>query len=207
MKKITIIDYGYGNIYSLVSVLKYIGLDPLVSKDPEKIKYGDIIFLPGVGAFKSAMQQLLKFNMDDAIKFALNRGSFLIGICLGYQMLFEESEEFGTFNGLGLLRGKVVNLKNYRNKNFRIPNVGWHPLKKYSTNSHRLSFFEGDLVYFVHSYIPVSYDKKIISSCIEYGNDLLHTSVESDQIMGFQFHPEKSGEVGIKILDKLIRRL
>ena len=156
MKKIVIIDYGYGNIYSLVSVLKYIALNPLVSKDPEKIKYGDIIFLPGVGAFKSAMQQLLKFNMDDAIRFALNRGSFLIGICLGYQMLFEESEEFGTFKGLGLFRGKVVNLKNFRNKNFRIPNVGWHPLKKYSANSHRLSFFEGDLVYFVHSYIPVS---------------------------------------------------
>ena len=172
--------------------------------------------------------QNLKFRYQSQIKikhFALKHISQIIFYFPKFKILsfyfFKKSTIWGTFSKTfcdWYLRFRGTPL-NYRTTPYiyiyiyiSLPDLGghayqWNPLKKYSTNSHRLSFFEGDLVYFVHSYIPVSYDKKIISSCIEYGNDLLHTSVESDQIMGFQFHPEKSGEVGIKILDKLIRRL
>ena len=144
--------------------------------------------------------------MDEAILCSIKRGALLIGICLGYQLLFEESEEFGKINGLGLIKGKVVSLNNYKNSPYRIPNIGWYPIKNVSTNSKFANFLYGELFYFVHSYIPIASNTKIVNSYIKYGNSLLQTSICSDQIMGFQFHPEKSGNIGLKLLDNIIKK-
>ena len=200
MKNVVIINYGYGNIYSLNSALSLLGYNALVTNKPEEISKADIIFLPGVGAFKQAMRAFLKLNMLDAIDFALKKGSILIGICLGYQMLFDESEEFGSTMGLGLLKGKVVKL-NHFNINHRIPNVGWFPL----INKLENSILENKTVYFVHSYVPIVKDLSIVSSFINYGKQLIHTSIDTGQIIGFQFHPEKSGKDGIMILDTILK--
>tara|TARA_B100001059_G_C17786219_1_gene557260 strand:+ start:109 stop:717 length:609 start_codon:yes stop_codon:yes gene_type:complete len=200
MKNIVIINYGYGNTYSLNSALSLLGYNALVTNKPDEICKADIIFLPGVGAFKQAMNAFLNLHMLEALNLALKRGSILIGICLGYQMLFEESEEFGVTKGLGLLKGKVVRLNHFNNLNNRIPNVGWFPLIN-NLNNNKL---EDKTVYFVHSYVPIVKEMNIISSFISYGNDLIHSSIDTGQIIGFQFHPEKSGKDGIKILSSIL---
>jgi glutamine amidotransferase len=206
MKNIIIIDYGYGNIYSILSAFKLLKFDVKVSNNPNEIRKADIIILPGVGAFKNAMFALKNLHIDIAIKEAINRGGYIVGICLGFQMLFDQSEEFGITKGLGLLAGKVTKLDNSKVK---VPNVGWRNLIKSKNNFKNINFdfIKLDMVYFVHSYIPIASSSENILLYTQFGDKFLHASVFSNQILGFQFHPEKSGPVGLKILDITIRGL
>jgi len=206
MSDITIIDYGYGNIFSLISALKVLGYSSEVSNDPEKIKKSKLLVLPGVGAFRVAMDSLVKLKLDIAIKDCLQRGGKIIGICLGYQMLFNESEEFGYTKGLGLIKGKVIKVNN-NNPCYKVPNVGWRNITLNENCKNNFNFESNKMVYFVHSYIPISEDEKKVLFYINYNNQLLHASVLYGQIIGFQFHPEKSGPIGLNILDKTIRGL
>lgn len=199
MNEIIIIDYGYGNIYSIKSAIKFLGFDAIVSNKIEEIIDAQILILPGVGSFSQAMQSLKKLKLDTAIKEAVNKGIGLIGICLGYQMLFESSSEFTKTKGLGLLKGNVINIDKYSSEYSRIPNIGWRPLKVIRPDS-ILDFQDADMVYFVHSYIPQVKDKKFVLASINYGSELIDVAVRNKNIIGFQFHPEKSAKIGLKIL-------
>ena len=199
MKKIIIIDYGYGNIFSIASAIKHLGYDPIVSNNPDEISNAKVLILPGVGSFNQAMQSLENLNLDIAIKYAVDNGTGLIGICLGYQMLFESSNEFVKTKGLGFLKGDVISIEKYSSAYSRVPNVGWRPLKIVKDDS-IMEFEDGDMVYFVHSYIPQVKDKNIVIARINYGRKLIDIAIMKENILGFQFHPEKSGNIGLKIL-------
>ena len=203
MKEVVIINYGCGNIFSVSSALKKLDYKVKVTSSAEDIIKADIIILPGVGAYKQAMSKLINMNIDEALSIFIKRGGLLIGICLGYQLLFEESEEFGKNQGLGILKGKVVSLSSFKNDKSKIPNIGWRPLIKPSNFSY-LNYKTESMVYFVHSFVPVSLDKEIVSSYIKYGRHKIHTSIHNGQIVGFQFHPEKSRGIGLNILDSTI---
>ena len=147
---ITIIDYGYGNLFSINSAITKLGLNTNITKNLEKIVNANLIILPGVGSFQQAMKAIRAIKVDLAIKKALSNGSKLLGICLGYQMLFEESEEFGICKGLGLLKGKVVSLKSLNKTNQRVPNVGWRPIILNEKNKLLSKKFNKEMFYFVH---------------------------------------------------------
>ena len=195
---IAVIDYGVGNLFSLCSSLDAIGAETVVTCDPDVVRAADKIILPGVGAFSDAIAKLRESGMDKIIIEEANRGKPLFGICLGMQMLFEKSYEYGEHDGLGLLRGSVVGMEGRLPSELKIPHIGWnylkfdreHPLFKYIN--------EGDFVYFVHSYYAVDCEESLIAST-EYGK-MLTAAVALGNVAGTQFHPEKSGEVGLKIL-------
>lgn len=195
---IAIIDYGIGNLFSVVSSFKYIGKDAVVTSDPEVIKSCDRILLPGVGAFEDASKKLRETGLDKVIIEEAKSGKPIMGICLGMQLLFEKSYEYGEHKGLSLLNGSVVPMQGVIDPSLKIPHVGYnsltfkknHPLLKYIK--------EGDFVYFVHSYYAVDCADSLIAYS-EYDKDIT-AIVAKDNIMGCQFHPEKSGEVGLNIL-------
>ena len=195
---IAIIDYGVGNLFSLVSSFRAIGAEAVVTSDPEIIKNADKIVLPGVGAFKDASEKLRATGLDRLICDLARAGKPLMGICLGMQMLFERSYEYGEHQGLGLLRGSVVGMEGKIPSQLKIPHIGWnslnikrdHPVLKYVK--------VGDFVYFVHSYFATDCDESVLATS-EYGIPLT-AAVGCNNITGMQFHPEKSGEVGLNIL-------
>ena len=207
MKEITIIDYGYGNIFSIVSALKSLGYKTNISNDPDVIRKAELLILPGVGAFKAAIKNLKKLNLDDALKEAIKKGGKIIGICLGYQMLFDHSEEFGSTDGLGLISGIVTKINSNKNLSYKVPNIGWRKLILKNNKFKDINFKNNEMVYFVHSYIPVSSDENKVLHVVKYNGLFLHASVMCEQIIGFQFHPEKSGNIGLSILNKAIRVL
>lgn len=195
---IAIIDYGVGNLFSLTSSFKYVGADVIVTSDPDEIKKADKIILPGVGAFGDAIKKLKDTGLDKIVIEEAKNGKILMGICLGMQLLFEKSYEYGEHQGLGLLKGSVVPMEGYIDKSLKIPHIGWNaldikkesPIFKYLKN--------GDCVYFVHSYFATDCQESLLSTT-EYGKELT-ASVAYKNIYGCQFHPEKSGDVGLKIL-------
>ncbi|MBQ4510438.1 MAG: imidazole glycerol phosphate synthase subunit HisH [Clostridia bacterium] len=195
---IAIIDYGVGNLFSLTSSFKYVGADVVVTSSIDEIKKADKIILPGVGAFGDAIKKLKDTGLDKIVIEEAKNGKPLMGICLGMQLLFEKSYEYGVHDGLGLLKGSVVPMENYIDKDLKIPHIGWNalsikkesPLFKYLKN--------GDCVYFVHSYFAKNCDESLLATT-EYGKELT-AAVAYKNIYGCQFHPEKSGEVGLKIL-------
>ena len=195
---IAIIDYGVGNLFSLYSSLKFIGAEAVITSSPEEIKKADKIILPGVGAFGDAADKLRLSGLDKIIRCEADSGKDIMGICLGMQLLFEKSYEYGEHDGLGLLPGKVVPLEGYIPANLKIPHIGWNRLIFKQKNKLFRYISEGDCVYFVHSYYAASCDKYVIASA-EYGKELT-AAVAKENIMGCQFHPEKSGEVGLNIL-------
>ncbi len=195
---IAIIDYGVGNLFSLVSSFKAIGADTVITGDIETIKKADKLILPGVGAFGDAIKKLRETSLDKVLIEQAQNGKPVMGICLGMQMLFEKSYEYGEHEGLGLLKGKVVPMENRLPENLKIPHIGWNalifkkenPLFKYINN--------GDCVYFVHSYYAEGCDDSLLATA-EYGKELT-AAVAKGNIYGCQFHPEKSGNVGLNIL-------
>ena len=195
---IAVIDYGVGNLFSLCSSLRYIGADSIVTSDKDKIKSADKLILPGVGAFSDARKKLADAKLDSLIKEEVARGKEILGICLGMQMLFERSYEYGDHEGLGLLRGEVVPMKDYIPGNLKIPHIGWNALD--ITREHKLLRYvkNGDCVYFVHSYFVRGCEDSLLATA-EYGKPLT-AAVAKDNVMGCQFHPEKSGKVGLNIL-------
>ena len=197
---IAIIDYGVGNLFSLCSSLKSIGAEAVVTPDPAVIRAADRIILPGVGAFADAAAKLRATGLDQVLLKEAACGKPVMGICLGMQMLFEESFEYGIHKGLGLIPGRVVPMAGYIPEGLKIPHIGWNPLILKGESKHPLLKYveEGDCVYFVHSYFAADCQESVIATA-EYGKELT-AAVAKDNVMGCQFHPEKSGGVGLSIL-------
>ena len=193
-----VVDYGVGNLFSLCSSLKTVGAEVAVTGDPEVIKKADRIILPGVGEFPDAAKKLRDSNLDKVIIEQASAGVPLMGICLGMQLLFDESYEYGVHKGLGLIKGKVVGMKGIISDKLDIPHMGWNALKFRKTSPLFKYMNEGDCVYFVHSYFATECEESLIASA-EYGIDIT-AAVQSGNIFGCQFHPEKSGAAGLKIL-------
>ena len=197
---IAIIDYGVGNLFSLCSSLKSIGAEAVVTPDPTVIRAADRIILPGVGAFADAAEKLRATGLDQVLLEEAANGKKIMGICLGMQMLFEESHEYGVHKGLGLIPGRVVPMAGYIPEGLKIPHIGWNPLILKGEGKHPLLKYveEGDCVYFVHSYFAADCTESVIATA-EYGRELT-AAVARGNVMGCQFHPEKSGKVGLAIL-------
>lgn len=193
-----IVDYGVGNLYSLSSSLSEIGADPVISSDPAAIKQADRLILPGVGAFPDAAEKLKQSGMWEAVVDFVDRGRALLGICLGMQLLFDESVEFGSHSGLGLIPGNVVPLDKYVTPDKKIPHMGWNSLKLIGDSPIYRYIEDGDHVYFVHSYFAKC-PHQYLTATAEYGFEVT-ASVQRGNVYGTQFHPEKSGTVGLNIL-------
>lgn len=196
---IAIVDYGVGNLFSLKSSLSRVGAEALVTGDAEALRAAEKIILPGVGAFEDAAKKLRATGLDRVVAEQARAGKPLLGICLGMQLLFDRSFEYGEHRGLGLLGGDVVDMRPRIPAELKVPQIGWnalllkqpeHPLFRYTN--------EGDCVYFVHSYSATNCEESTLATT-EYGVELT-AAVGSRNILGCQFHPEKSGRVGLNIL-------
>lgn len=196
---LAIIDYGVGNLFSLQCSLKKIGADAVVTSDENIIRAADRIILPGVGAFGDAVKKLRESGLFEVVIDEAGKGKPLMGICLGMQMLFEKSYEYGEHEGLGLIEGEIVPLKGEIPDNLDIPHMGWNSLKFHNGKNELFKYInEGDCVYFVHSFFGVGCESSLIASA-EYGIEVT-AAVAKGNIYGCQFHPEKSGDVGLNIL-------
>ncbi len=193
-----IIDYGVGNLFSLKSSFAHIGEEAVVSNDIKTIKNADRLVLPGVGAFGDAAALLRMHGMDEMLREEAKSGKAILGICLGMQMLFTKSYEYGEHNGLDLIKGSVVPMQPLLPKELKVPHIGWNELNIRKENALFKYINEKDRVYFVHSFFATDCDEAVISST-EYGITLT-AAVAKDNVMGTQFHPEKSGNVGLNIL-------
>ena len=195
---IAIIDYGVGNLFSLYSSFGAIGEEVVITADVDKIRDADRIILPGVGAFGDAAEKLKASGMDKIVIEEAKAGKPLMGICLGMQLLFDKGFEYGEHEGLGLIPGNVVPMQGVIDESLKIPHIGWNPLivKKDSPLFKYIN--DGDCVYFVHSYYATDCDDSVIATA-EYDKELT-AAVANGNVFGCQFHPEKSGEVGLKIL-------
>ncbi len=199
MNQVAIVDYGVGNLFSLCSSLYAIGVDAVVTPDPAVIKNAARIILPGVGAFADAAAKLRESGLDQVICDEAAAGKDIMGICLGMQMLFDKSFEYGEHDGLGLIPGRVVPMAGYIPEGLKIPHIGWNPLILKGERHPLLRYVsEGDCVYFVHSYFATDCADSVIAAA-EYGRELT-AAVARGNVMGCQFHPEKSGAVGLSIL-------
>ena len=198
---IAIVDYGVGNLFSLAGSFREIGAPAVVSGDADELKKADKIVLPGVGAFSDAAKKLRAGGLDRVICAEAADGKPLLGICLGMQLLFDVSFEYGEHRGLGLIPGKVVPLKGRIPPELKIPHIGWNPLS-FPKGREKSALYggvsEGDCVYFVHSYYAAECGD-FVTATAEYGIPVT-ASVEKDNVYGTQFHPEKSGKVGLSIL-------
>ncbi len=195
---LSILDYGVGNLFSLCSSFSAIGAEAVVTSDPELIRASSGIILPGVGAFRDAAAKLRASGLWEPILNEAKSGKPLMGICLGMQMLFEKSYEYGEYEGLGLIPGAVRPISDVIPKEFKIPHIGWNALHFQRQSVLFSGIREGDYVYFVHSYYATDCDKAVIATA-DYGAPLT-AAVETGNVMGCQFHPEKSGEIGLRIL-------
>ncbi len=195
---VAIIDYGVGNLFSLCSSLKFIGADAKIVSDPSEIRAADKLILPGVGAFADAAKKLKDSGLDSVICEEAKRGKPLMGICLGMQMLFEKSYEYGEHTGLGLIKGSVIPMAGYIPEGLKIPHIGWNKLIYKKEHNLFKYLRDNDCVYFVHSYFATDCDESIIATA-EYGKELC-AAVAQGNVMGCQFHPEKSGQAGLNIL-------
>ena len=193
-----IVDYGVGNLFSLQSSLDAIGEESIITGKREELEKADRIILPGVGAFGDAADKLRETGLDTIVKDFAREGKSILGICLGMQLLFEKSYEFGEHEGLGLLKGSIVMIDVPDTEKYKIPQMGWnslhikreHPLLRYVS--------EGDFVYFVHSFMASDCEDSVIA-VTEYGTEVT-AAVAKDNVWGTQFHPEKSGNIGLNIL-------
>ncbi len=195
---VAIVDYGVGNLFSLQSSFAAIGAEAVVTAKKEVLEAADCIVLPGVGAFEDAAKKLNATGLDQTLKALVARGTPLMGICLGMQLLFERSYEYGCHAGLGLLRGSVRPIRDVIPTDYKIPHIGWNGLILKKESPLLKYIHEGDCVYFVHSYYAADCSPAVIATA-EYGGELT-AAVEEGNVFGCQFHPEKSGEVGLKIL-------
>ncbi|MBE6798567.1 MAG: imidazole glycerol phosphate synthase subunit HisH [Ruminococcaceae bacterium] len=197
-----IIDYGVGNLFSLTCSFKKIGADVIVSSDPEVIKSADWLILPGVGAFKDAAEKLRRSGLDRILIEKARSGCPVLGICLGMQLLFERSFEYGEHRGLGLLKGDIVPFKGAIDESLKIPHIGWNSLEKRDDCPLFKHIKDGDFVYFVHSFFA-DFDTPSRAAWSDYGIPFT-AAVWDGNIFGCQFHPEKSGDVGLNILRAFI---
>ena len=195
---IAIVDYGVGNLFSLRSSFAFIGHEALVTGDRNEILSADRVILPGVGAFGDAADKLRATGLDETVREAARRGKPLLGICLGMQLLFDEGEEFGVHRGLGLIPGRVVSMRPAVPEALKLPQIGWNGLHLKKPHPLFREIREGDQVYFVHSFHGTDCEESLLATT-EYGAEIT-AAVGRDNVMGCQFHPEKSGKFGLKIL-------
>ncbi|MBR6808356.1 MAG: imidazole glycerol phosphate synthase subunit HisH [Clostridia bacterium] len=196
---IAIIDYGVGNLFSLKSSLAAIGAEAVVTGDASAIRSADKIILPGVGAFGDAAAKLRETGLDRVVISEAEKGKPLMGICLGMQLLLEKSFEYGEHDGLGLIKGEIRPIADVIPKELKIPHIGWNALSFKGEKSKVFKYInEGDHVYFVHSFYGAECEDSVIATT-EYGASLT-AAVARDNVYGCQFHPEKSGDVGLRIL-------
>ena len=194
---VAIIDYGVGNLFSLESSFRAIGEEVIVTSDKNVLKNADRIVLPGVGAFGDAVKKLRQSGLFEVTKELALSGKPMLGICLGMQLLFNESHEYGIHEGLGLIEGKVVAMEGRIDKSLKIPHIGWNALKKEKPSKLLKYVKDGEHVYFVHSYFGT--ECPFVTATAEYSIPVL-ACVENKNVFGCQFHPEKSGETGLNIL-------
>mgnify|MGYP000904429137 FL=1 len=200
---IAVIDYGVGNLFSLLSSLNYVGLDTKLTNNIEEIKNAKGIILPGVGAFRDAIGNLEKYGLKETLINEAKNGKPFLGICLGMQMLFEKSYEYGEYEGLGLINGTVEEIKKYipKNSDLKIPHMGWNSLiinERFKDDKILKDVDNNEYVYYVHSYFAKT-DMKNIVTYSEYGTKIPGI-VKNENVYGMQFHPEKSGDTGLKLL-------
>lgn len=197
---IAIVDYGMGNLRSVKKAFESLGFLPTVTRNPEETLNSDGLVLPGVGAFGDCMKNLEDFGLVDPIKSFINTGKPFLGICLGLQLLFEESEESPDVNGLGILKGKVVRFPRFDEERLKVPHMGWNQVEVERTLSVLKGIPAGSWFYFVHSYFPEPEDSSVIAGKTQYGIEFT-SAIEKDNVFACQFHPEKSSTLGLRILE------
>jgi len=197
-----LIDYGMGNLRSVSKALEKVGFSVKVSSDPEEVKKAEVLVLPGVGAFRDAMENLEKLGLLKEILKHIEKGKPYMGICLGFQLLFERSYEFGETEGFGVLEGEVVLLP----PKVKVPHIGWNQLWRQKPSDLLNGIKEGEYFYFVHSYHVVPKRQDIVLTTTDYGIDFV-SSIEYENIFAVQFHPEKSQKAGLRLLENFRRRL
>ena len=205
--KISIIDYEIGNVKSIINAFRKIGIEPLLTNNREIILNSDGLILPGVGAFAHGMKNLQKYGLQKIIYDFVDTNKPFMGICLGMQMLMEESEEFGITKGLGLIEGKVIKLPTQNSNYEKLPHVSWNEIIKYDITWQNTIFHgipEQSDMYFVHSFVSAPLDEKNILSVTEYSDYKFCSAIKKNNIYGCQFHPEKSGEIGLKIMQNFV---
>lgn len=196
---IAIVDYGCGNLYSLQCSLNFLNLESVITSDPEVIKSADKIILPGVGAFGDAVELLKSSGLDEVVKNEAAKGKYILGICLGMQLLFEKSYEYGEHNGLGLIKGDVCPLSSDIKSDLKIPHMGWNSLNISDINDPIFKYTKkGDYVYYVHSFYAKNCDEALLATS-DYEVSVPGL-VKNKNVYGAQFHPEKSGDVGLNLL-------
>ncbi len=195
---IAIVDYGVGNLFSLKSSLDAVGAESVVTADAAALCAADKVILPGVGAFSDAALKLRISGLDAVVTGLASQGKPLMGICLGMQLLFEKSYEFGEHTGLGLIPGAIRPIRDVIPEHYKIPHIGWNALQIIKESPLLQNITHGDAVYFVHSYFAADCDQWVIAAA-EYGAQLT-AAVQKENVFGCQFHPEKSGKTGLAIL-------
>jgi len=199
---IAIIDYGMGNLRSVQKGLERVGFDTVVTRDVSQIRSARGVVLPGVGAFSACMENLGKFGLIEPIRELVREHKPFLGICLGFQLLFSESEEFGKQKGLELFSGKVVGF--HPSEELKVPHMGWNRIEKKRDSPFLEGISTGDYLYFVHSFYVVPQDPSIIATTTDYGKPFV-SSIATDRMFACQFHPEKSQELGLRILENFGR--
>jgi imidazole glycerol-phosphate synthase subunit HisH len=202
MTTIALIDYGMGNLHSVQKALEKVGCVVNITQSPDEVRAADKVVLPGVGAFPDFIKNLTQAKLVDPILATIDQDKPFLGICLGLQALFEESEEFGTHKGLGVLKGKVVRFD--LPKEFAIPHIGWNQIAIKKDNPCLSGIKDQSHLYFVHSYHVVPEDKTIIATETDYGGTFV-SSVTRDNLFACQFHPEKSQSLGLTILENFAK--
>lgn len=212
MNDVTIVDYGMGNLFSVRLALEYCGAKVNITADPETVIGANKLILPGVGAYSRAMEELTRTGLDDAIKIVASNGTPILGICLGMQMLLDYSEEFQTTDGLGLIKGRVLPIPSISvdGSSRKIPHIGWASLQKGRSvedwyNTFLSSVNPYNFVYFVHSFMArPDYDSNIMA-VVDYAGISIAAVIAKNNVIGCQFHPEKSGPVGLNFLTQFLK--
>ncbi len=202
MNKIVIIDYGMGNLRSVQKGFEKIGFEAKLTRNKKEIERASAIVLPGVGAFKDCMENLEKYGLIDPLLRSIGKGKPYLGICLGLQILFSESEEFGACKGLDLIKGRVVKFR--PDPEHKVPHMGWNTIEKLKEIPTLQGVENGDFFYFVHSYYVIPEEEEWISTVTSYGRPFA-SSISKGSIFATQFHPEKSQKKGLKILENFVK--
>ncbi len=198
---VAVIDYDAGNIKSVEKAVSFLGADAVLTRDRDEILRADRVILPGVGAFGDAMERIRGYGLEPVINEVVDKGVPFLGICLGLQLLFERSDEAPGVKGLSLLKGEILKIP--QGEYTKIPHMGWNSLKLKNNGRLFEGIEDGAYVYFVHSYYLKAADESIVKAETQY-NTCIHASVEKDNVYGCQFHPEKSSDVGLKILSNFL---